>query len=289
MRGGCTIPPWPRFPRPPDNPGRPNFSRSGLEPWPILHEPSQTPRGLSADSHTPHDSGLPTASFHLRRRLIPTLCPDIARMTKPPSVQSPFAPRPVLPARGRRVPPPGRALPHRLRSYGLMRRSRHLTYPSAHRLVRGVFAGCYQPRLLAGSSRRYCLRVFPRMPEPMSRRSPVSSAFPKNRSGRLPASFRERDFSRGRFRDCSYFLMFRPPSLLASRIAPTAVSFPTGQLRRLHPSRTCVVAFARIGYAIGRLQAINRTGTLTPLDSQFCRLPPIPIARSLTHDDSTVL
>ncbi len=107
MRGGCTIPPWPRFPRPPDNPGRPNFSRSGLEPWPILHEPSQTPRGLSADSHTPHDSGLPTASFHLRRRLIPTLCPGIARMTKPPSVQSPFAPRPVLPARGRRVPPPG--------------------------------------------------------------------------------------------------------------------------------------------------------------------------------------
>src|SRR5947207_16028336 len=97
----------PRFPRPPDNPGRPNFTRSGLEPWPILHEPSQTPRGLSADSHTPHDSGLPTASFHLRRRLIPTLCPGIARMTKPPSVQSPFAPRPVLPARGRRVPPPG--------------------------------------------------------------------------------------------------------------------------------------------------------------------------------------
>ena len=125
------------------------------------------------------------------------------------------------------------------------------------------------------------------MPLPGS--SPVSSAFPKNRSGRLPASFRERDFSRGRFRDCSYFLMFRPPSLLASRIAPTAVSFPTGQLRRLHPSRTCVVAFARIGYAIGRLQAINRTGTLTPLDSQFCRLLPIPIARSINHDDSIVL
>src|SRR5438477_10757097 len=83
--------------------------------------------------------------------------------------------------------------------------------------------------------------------------------------------------------------MFRPPSLLASRIAPTAVSFPTGQLRRQHPSRTCVVAFARIGYAIGRLQAINRTGTLTPLDSQFCRLLPIPIARSIKHDDSTVL
>jgi len=43
--------------------------------------------------------------------------------------------------------------------------------------------------------------------------------------------------------------MFRPPSWLASRIAPTAAGFPAGQLRRLRPSRTCVVAFARIGYA----------------------------------------
>ena len=50
------------FPEAPDNPGRPNFS-PGLEPWPILHEPSQTPRGLSADSHTPHDSGLLTPRF----------------------------------------------------------------------------------------------------------------------------------------------------------------------------------------------------------------------------------
>ena len=51
------------------------------------------------------------------------------------------------------------------------------------------------------------------------------------------------------FRGCSYFIMFRPPSWLASRIAPTAAGFPAGQLRRLRPSRTCVVAFARIGYA----------------------------------------
>src|SRR5215472_17158106 len=68
-------------------------------------------------------------------------------------------------------------------------------------------------------------------------------------SGRLPATFRERDFSRGSFRGCSYFVMFRPPSWLASRIAPTAASFLAGQLRRLRPSRTCVVTFARIGYA----------------------------------------
>ena len=44
--------------------------------------------------------------------------------------------------------------------------------------------------------------------------------------------------------------MFRPPSLFASRVAPTAASSLAGQLRRLHPSRTCIVTFSRIGYAI---------------------------------------
>ena len=66
----------------------------------------------------------------------------------------------------------------------------------------------------------------------------------------FPLLVREHDFSRTEnFRGCSYSVMFRPPSLLASRIAPTAAGFPAGQLRRLRPSRTCVVTFARIGYA----------------------------------------
>src|ERR1700745_92441 len=52
------------------------------------------------------------------------------------------------------------------------------------------------------------------------------------------------------FRGCSYSFMFRPPSLLASRVVPTATGSPAGQLSLLHPSRTCIVAFARIGYAI---------------------------------------
>ena len=60
----------------------------------------------------------------------------------------------------------------------------------------------------------------------------------------------EHDFSRVGFRGCSYFIMFRPPSLLASQIVPTAASSPAGQPRLLHPSRTCVVTFARIGHAI---------------------------------------
>src|SRR5262252_2171493 len=78
----------------------------------------------------------------------------------------------------------------------------------------------------------------------------MSSVFPKRRFGRLLASFRERDFPRACYRGCSYFFMFRPHSLHASQIAPTVASEPAGQPRLLHPSRTCVVTFARIGYAI---------------------------------------
>jgi hypothetical protein len=84
------------------------------------------------------------------------------------------------------------------------------------------------------------LRILPQMPEPMPRRFAEcvclvlpqhSSAFPIIRLGRLPAFFREHDFSRVGFRGCSYFIMFRPPSLLASQIVPTAASFPAGQPR----------------------------------------------------------
>src|SRR6516164_1900739 len=59
----------------------------------------------------------------------------------------------------------------------------------------------------------------------------MSTAFPKRRFGRLLAWFRERDFPRACFRGCSYFVMFRPPSLLASQIAPTAASNLAGQPR----------------------------------------------------------
>jgi hypothetical protein len=47
----------------------------------------------------------------------------------------------------------------------------------------------------------------------------------------FPASFREHDFPRVGLRGCSYFVMFRPPSLLVSQIVPTAASFLAGQPR----------------------------------------------------------
>ena len=107
--------------------------------------------------------------------------------------------------------------------------------------------------------------------------SSPSSAFPIIRWGRLPASFREHDFSRVGFRGCSYFVMFRPPSLLASQIVPTAASFLTGQPRLLHPSRTCVVAFARIGPTIR-----PTTGNWRSEDFHLAR----PAALSAAHERS---
>ena len=102
------------------------------------------------------------------------------------------------------------------------------------------------------------MKIFPEMLDPVPRRShrlhlPVSSsvsaAFPTKRLGRLPATFREYDFSRGDFRGCRYSLMFRPPSLLALQIVPTAAHTATGQPELLHPGITCIVTSARTGHA----------------------------------------
>jgi hypothetical protein len=165
----------------------------------------------------------------------------------------------ALPPSGRRVPPPARTLLPGHSSYRLIRQSRVALldfgfWPRAKSLCRLLPAPA-----ATGILPTLSLRILPQMPEPIPRRFAEciclvlpqhSSAFPIIRLGRLPASFREHDFPRVGFRGCSYFVMFRPPSLLASQIVPTAASSPAGQPRLLHPSRTGVVTFARIGHAI---------------------------------------
>jgi hypothetical protein len=105
-----------------------------------------------------------------------------------------------------------------------------------------------------------------------------TSAFPSWDSGRLNRKNSTQQLRCGPvFRDGSHSLTFRPPSLLATQVAPTAavvghffapanfgpvslarnfvhaVPLPrvsaAGQPWRLHPSRTYVVAFIRIEYA----------------------------------------
>ena len=126
-------------------------------------------------------------------------------------------------------------------------------------LVRGVLAGCYQPLLRAGPSRRYLCESFPgclglyhggfaecicRFLPPRHRPSPV------HYRGRLPAFPRRNDFTTDRFFEtaaiplCSGPQVCSPPrSFLPLRL------IVAGQPRFLRPSRTCFVASACIGYA----------------------------------------
>src|SRR6516164_8786188 len=46
--------------------------------------------------------------------------------------------------------------------------------------------------------------------------------------GRLPALAHERNFSWSAFRGCRHSFMFKPPSLFASQVAPTATAKPLG-------------------------------------------------------------
>ena len=118
-------------------------------------------------------------------------------------------------------------------------RQSQILHPALLPLFRVVFAGRCQPLLEEGPSRRYlcesflgCLDLYlaglrkctcPFLP-------PATSAFPAWDMGRLsqkkPA---QRLLSGPVFRDGSHSIMFRPPSLLATQVAPTvAVLCPQG-------------------------------------------------------------
>src|SRR5713226_2377510 len=141
----------------------------------------------------------------------------------------------ALPPSGRRVPPPARTLLPGHGSYGLIRQSRPALPYFGLSLVRGVSAGCYHPLLPAGPSRRYLCESFPGCLGPCHGGSaectclflpPRHRPSPVHYQGRLPALFPSKRFHDGSlFRDCSHFFMFRPPSLLASPIVPTAATY----------------------------------------------------------------
>jgi hypothetical protein len=185
-------------------------------------------RGSSADSHTPRTRGLPIASFPLMRRLIVGSVSDRRAVDETAKCPESLCPISALPLSGRRVPPPRRTLLLRLRSYGLMRQSR-VTLPSfGFCLVRGVFAGCYQPLLPPGSSRRYLCQSFPRCLDPYhdGLRVALTCYFtrniglPQKSMGQRTVLFRSSDFTaEGIFEVavislCSGLLVCSPPRSL---------------------------------------------------------------------------
>jgi hypothetical protein len=129
-----------------------------LKSWPIVNEPTQITAELKRwFASTPGMSGLLTTSS---LALTTVWCARFYQAEPAPVVGTAKYPVPlcltsVLPPSERRDPSPARTLLLGLRSYGHMCQSRWLSSASVLPLVRGVFAGCYQPLLPAGSSRRY--------------------------------------------------------------------------------------------------------------------------------------
>ena len=171
-----------------------------------------------------------------------------------------------------------------------------LSPPSAFGLVWRVLAGCNQSLLPAAASRRYSenrsLDAGPHTPAARRVLAPVSStmssAFPKQRVGRLPAFVLRTTSRRPVFRGCRYFVMFRPPSLLAPQNVPTAASTAAGQPGLLRPGTSCFVSSTRTGYA-------NRpnTGNWRYEDLHLARLSalsaaPLPLSRRPSPNDQWV-
>ena len=100
-----------------------------------------------------------------------------------------------------------------------------------------------------------------------------ASAFPELKAGRHSTTFRTATSVRGSLRGCSHSLMFRPPSLLALQIAPTAeVLTPSGQPGLFHSSNTRLVTSSCVEYANRSNRATNGARTCTSQNSQPCRL-----------------
>jgi hypothetical protein len=206
----------------------------------------------------PRHSGLPPASPpDLSWRHAGFIKPAAIRPSKPPSVLSPFAQRrcylrwgDVSAISSEGVTPPSSLLrahvPLPLGSLLL----RHLaSFEESWQVVRSPCCPRELPDVIsenlsldAGSPTPAVYRVL----SPVS--STVSSAFPTGKVGRLSASvLRITTSRRGGSRGCRYSFMFRPPSLLAPQIVPTAANTAAEQPGLLRPGLSC--SSTRTGYA----------------------------------------
>ena len=167
-----------------------------------------------------------------------------------------------------------------------MRRSRSALPSFGQSLVRAVSAGCYQPLLPAGPSRRYLCESFLGCLGPChgGTWSALACFFlhviglsPVPYRGRLflsfPASARPNDFLTDPFFQTAAIRLSSGPQVCS----PPRSFLPlrlivAEQPRLLHPSRTCFVSSACIGHTNHPIQAIDGVGTYTPRDSQPCRL-----------------
>jgi hypothetical protein len=217
-----------------------------LKSWHVVRKPSHSPRGSSAGAHTPRPrmvcSQLSSISYV---RLLSALCPTTALKMEPPTPES-LCLMSALPPSGRRVPPPARTLLPGHGSYRLMRQSRPALPYFGLSLVRGVSAGCDQPLLLAGPSRRYLCESFPACLGPCHG-GPVECTClflpPRHRPspvhyrGRLPAFPRQNDFMTDPFFETAAISLCSGPQVCSPpRSFLPLPLIAAGQPRLLRPS-----------------------------------------------------
>lgn len=192
-------------------------------------------------AYAPAPVGLTTSSTPSRGTPLPGSVSGRIPLRCPPPTENPFA------RRRARLAPEGLtslrpALPGLPRSYGLMRRTIALSPPPVP-LGQWVFAGCCEPLLGGGPSRRYlrnpCAGAWTRTPPfpsgAFARFFPDSIGLTFVMRGSTPGRSPQRNFYAGeRFRGCSHSLMFRLPHLLGLLVAPTtAASRPQERRGRL--------------------------------------------------------
>ena len=140
-------------------------------------------------------------------------------------------------------------LPGYHRSYWLMRQT-IILLPTSVSLLRQILAGCCEPLLEDGPSRRYlripCIGAW--TPTPLRPSGASACFFPENfgLTSRFKSSARKTipamQLQQGSiFRGCSHSVMFRLPCLLGPPVAPTAVGFAHRAARPFTPRNERVV------------------------------------------------
>ena len=157
--------------------------------------------------------------------------------------------------------------------------------PSArlrHRLARPVFAGCRQPLLGTGPSRRYLCQSFPTCLDPYSgcsrgahtRFFPQDIGLPRVRNGSAHRKLPTATSVGADFRSCSHSLIFRPAGLLATPVAPTShLAVLGGRGFYIHAYHGPLPRRA-VDMLSVQIRAIDGKRTFTSRDWQPCRLLP---------------
>ena len=154
-------------------------------------------------------------------------------------------------------------------------------------LAQKVFAGCCQPLLGTGPSRRYLCQSVPACLDPYSgcsqgaraRYFPQDIGLPRKWSGSARRGSPTATSVGTTFRSCSHLLMFRPTGLLATPVAPTSRLSALGSRGFYIRAYQSSLPHSAADMLSVQNRAIDGRRTFTSQDWQPCRL--LPTNRSI--------